>query len=146
MDQHKKLSLIRKIRKVEDSNPKGKEILISVDDYFDGNDENCCNILANTCNLVSAKEFESFLNNLKKKNNVYDIFIRFYDYEDAIDFDDSWVNSDTIFVVTSAKENDVKEWFEYYSPSEVRKQTELGEFANLPSVPIGYDLISVWWD
>lgn len=146
MNQLKKLTLIRKIRKVQDRIPKGKEILITLDDYFDGNDEENCIILANTDVNVSSKEFESFLRNIKKNDCVFDIFIRFYDYEDAIDFDDIWVNSDTIFIITTASTEEVKVWFEFYTPSSISEEIETKDFANLPSIPNGYKIISIWWD
>lgn len=61
MDYTKKQLLISKIRNIESSVPKGKEILLTIDDYFGGNDEKNCIILANTLTGTSSKEFESFL-------------------------------------------------------------------------------------
>lgn len=146
MDQLEKLNLIRQIRKIESHYPCGKEILISIDDYFKGNDESHCSILANTSVNLSSKEFETFLRNLKSKDNVEDIFIRFYDYKDAIDYDDAWINSDTVFVITSADVEEVRIWFQEVQPSSIDEETCLNEFANLPSIPEKYRIIDVWWD
>jgi len=146
MDQSEKLNLIRKIQVLESKCTREKEILISLDDYFRGNDENHCIILANTSVNLSSKEFEKFLRDLKRKDNVMEVFIRFYDYEDAIDYEDAWINSDTVFVITSVDIRKVKSWFQELEPSSVNEETCLNEFVNLPYIPEGYRIINVWWD
>ncbi|NMM62453.1 hypothetical protein HBE96_07065 [Clostridium sp. P21] len=147
MDQFEKLNLIRKIQEVQSQCcTHEKEILISIDDYFKGNDESHCIILANTSVNLSSKEFEKFLRNLKRKDNVMDVFIRFYDYEDAMDYEDAWINSDTVFLITSADVQKVKSWFQGLEPSSVKEETCLNEFVNLPYIPEKYRIINVWWD
>lgn len=146
MDQSEKFNLIKKIQEIESQCTREKEILISLDDYFRGNDENNCIILANTSVNLSSKEFEKYLRALKRKDNVMDIFIRFYDYEDASCYEDAWINSDTVFVITSADIQEVKSWFQELEPSSVDEEMYLNEFVNLPYIPWGYRIINVWWD
>lgn len=140
MDESQKFNLIRKIQEIESQCTREKEILISLDDYFRGNDETNCIILANASVNISSKEFEKFLRKVKRKDNVIDIFIRFYDYEDA------WINSDTVFVITSADIQEVKSWFEELEPSSVDEERYLDKFINLSYVPEGDRIINVWWN
>lgn len=146
MDKFEKMNLIKKIQEIESQCTREKEILISIDDYFRGNDENHCIIIANTSVNLSSKEFEKYLRDLKRKDNVMDIFIRFYDYEDAACYEDAWINSDTVFVITSADIQKVKSWFQELEPSSVNEEMYLNEFVNLPYIPEGYRIINVWWD
>jgi hypothetical protein len=145
MDQTKKFALIQKVKDIQRDSPKDKEIVITVDDYFDGNDESCCTILANAGQSSSAT-FERFLRQIKNRDDVSNMFIRFYSYDDALDDPDSWINSDTVFVVTSASFEEVERWFESMEPSSVEEETDLSQFANLPSILSGHKLIAVWWD
>jgi len=146
MNQLRKLDLIRKIRKVKSRNPRGKEILISIDDYFKGNDEKICNILTNTLNDISSAEFEMFLRGVTNLVGVSNVYIRFFDYEDALDFDDSWINSDTVYIVTKANIDEVEGWFNKFQPSDIYRKSDLNEFANLPCIEEGFNVIGVWWD
>jgi len=145
MDQTKKLVLIQKVKEIQRASPKDKEIVIPLKDYFDGNDEDCCIILADAGQSSSAN-FEQFLRQIKNRHDVSDIFIRFYSYDDALDDANTWINSDTVFVVTSAPPEEVKKWFESMEPSSVDEETNLTQFANLPSIQSGHKLIAVWWD
>lgn len=146
MDQSEKFNLIRKIQEIESQCTCKKEILISLNDYFRGNDEDNCIILANTSVNLSSKEFEKFLRALKRKDNVMDVFIRFYDYEDAVCYEDAWINSDTVFVITSADIQEVKSWFQELEPSSVNEEMCLNKVVNSPYIPEGYRIINVWWD
>jgi len=148
IDQAKKMVLIRKIRRVRSQTHKGKEkeIVLSLEDYFDNDTSGCCTILANTRNPLSGPAFRDFLASIDAKPEVSKVLIRFYSYEDALDFDDAWINSDTVYVSTSASASEVQTWFDALEPSAVEEVTDRSGFANLPSLPDGHALLAVWWD
>ena len=146
MDQTKKLGLIQKVKDIQRRCPKDKEIVMTLDDYFDGNDESCCIILANNTNLNSSADFERFLRQIKNRQDVSDIFIRFCSCDDALDDANTWINSDTVFVVTSASVDEVGKWFESMEASSVDEEIDLTKFSNLPPIQNGHKLIAVWWD
>lgn len=148
IEHEKKMALIRKIRRVQSQthNGKEKEIVLSLEDYFDGDASDHCVILANTRNALSGPAFHNFLGSIAAKPEVSNVLIRFYDYEDALDFDDAWINSDTVYVSTSASAAEVKTWFESLEPSSVEVVTNRTGFANLPSLPHGHALFALWWD
>ncbi len=148
IDQAKKMALIRKIRRVQSQTHRGKEkeIVLSLEDYFDGDSSDCCTILANTRNPLSGPAFRDFLATIAAKPDVSNVLIRFYDYEDALDVDDAWINSDTVYVSTSASATAVHTWFETMEPSSVEAVSDRRSFANLPTIPDGHALFAVWWD
>ena len=148
IDQSKKLALIRKIRRIQSHTQGGKEkeVVLSLNDYFDGDTSECCAILANTTKQLSSEACRHFLDGIASRPEVPHILIRFYDYEDALDFDDSWINSDTVFISTSASLTEVNEWFNPLEPTTVEEVIDTKGFANLPAVPSGHRLFAVWWD
>jgi hypothetical protein len=148
IDQSKKIALIRKIRRIQHGTPSGKarEIVLSLNDYFDGDTSEYCTILANTNEPLSSQEFHRFLQGIAAKPEVSHVLIRFYDYDSALDYDDAWINSDTVFVCTAASTAEVENWFSAVQPSSVYEERDLEEFANLPTMPSSYGLIAVWWD
>lgn len=148
IDQAKKVALIRKIRRVQSQTHRGKEkeIVISLEDYFDGDNSEHCPILANTGISLSAPALHDFLAKVAAKPDVSNVLIRFYDYEDALNFDNMWINSDTVFVSTTASATEVEKWFEPLEPTSVQGESNLADFANLPSIPDGHALFAVWWD
>ena len=146
MDELKKLELIRKIRKVQGHAPRPKEILISLEDFFDGNDEAPCGLLANTRVHLSAPQVAEHLRQVRSRADVSGCFIRFYDYDDALDFADAWVNSDTVYVVSSAGVDEIASWFAPLEPSDVRVEQDVEAFANAPTIPAGHAMVAVWWD
>lgn len=144
MDRAKLLALVNKIRAAGYS--RNTETVLSVEDYFDGNDEPHASVLANAGMAVSSQELRDFLLSIRAKQCVQDVWVRVYEFEDALEFGDAWISSDTVFVATTARGDEVREWFAHLRPSVVREETDLARFNNLPPVSSGFRLIAVWWD
>ena len=143
IDAEKKEKLIRHIQSREGS---GREILLSPERYFEGYEEEHCTICANNQRSVSTKEFLERLREIARRADVTGIFIRFYEYEDALKAETCWVGSDSVYVVTSAKSNDVQEWLSDFEPSTVSEETDVALFDGLPPIPPGFRLVQIWWD
>jgi hypothetical protein len=146
VDELKKIALIRKVRRIEHGSPRGRDVLISLQDYFDGNDESDCTILANTDVRLPAQAVARRLSHVEAREDVSGCWIRLYDYDDALDFADAWVNSDTVYVVSSASVDAISSWFASLAPSDVREVDDLQVFANPPVIPAGHRMVAVWWD
>jgi hypothetical protein len=143
IDAEKKEKLIRHIQSREGS---GREILLFLEHYFDGYEEEHCTICANSQKSVSTKEFSERLSEIGQRADVTGIFIRFYDYEDALNDETCWVGSDSVCVVTSAEPNEVQEWLSDFEPSTVTEETDVASFDGLPPIPPGFRLVRIWWD
>jgi hypothetical protein len=144
IDQSKKQSLIERIKQL--AAPGEKEILLSPDLYFDGYDEPHCTICANNSKSISTSEFAARLQEVQKRPDVSNLFVRFYDFSDAEECEEIWINSDSVYVVTTANLEAVREWFSDFEVSDVWVETDYSKFIGLPKMPNGSQLIAVWWD
>ncbi len=100
MDRSKLLALLNKNKTAGYSYD--TETVLRIEEYFDGNDEAYSNICANSINPPSAQALKGYLLAIRAKPSVSDVFVRVYEIEDALAFNDAWIGSDTVFVVTTA--------------------------------------------
>jgi hypothetical protein len=144
IDQAKKNRLISHIKGLQSSG--AGEILLTPEDYFDGYEAMHCTICANNWNSVSTSAFRARLADIAARPDVKGVFIRFYEYEDALQDASCWIGSDSVYLVTSATLDSVKEWFADFEASDVWEERVLAGFANLPRIPNDNRLVAVWWD
>jgi len=144
IDQAKKKALIEHIKQRKTSSE--QELLLPPDLYFDGYDEPHCTITANNIKSISTSRFASRLREVQQRPDVSAVFVRFYDYDDAERFADSWIGSDSIYVVTTAGLPDVREWFSDFEVTDVWAEDNYSKFIGLPKISDGSRLIAVWWD
>ncbi len=143
IDQPRKKALIEYIQQRQRSND--REILIALELYFDGYDDEHCAVSANVGPFTTT-HFAARLREIRQRPDVLELLIRFYDYADALEFEDSWIGSDSVYVVTSASLNAVRDWFEDLEVSEVWDEPDLTRFPDLMQIPDGFRLVAVWWD
>ncbi len=144
IDQNKKRLLIEHIESFSATN--AQEVMLDVDLYFDGYDESQCTICANNRVPISTSDFCKRLKHVQARKDVGGVFVRFYEYQDALDFDQCWIGSDTVYVITCANIDLVKEWFADLEVSDVWEEAELERFLNLPAIPYGHRIYAIWWD
>lgn len=143
IDQARKKTLIEHIKQRQKSND--REILLTPDLYFDGYDDKRCTVCANVGPFTTS-DFAAHLREVGLRPDVSAVFIRFYDYADAEEFEDSWIGSDSVYVVTSASLEAVRDWFKDFQVSDVWDETDLTKFPDLAHIPDGFRLVAVWWD
>jgi hypothetical protein len=144
IDQAKKKALIEYIKQRQASGH--IEILLSPEFYFDGYDDDHCTICANNRETISTSRFAERLRRIQKQADVLAVFVRFYDYSDAEAFEDAWIGSDSIYIVTKAGLEDVREWFSDFEVSDVWVEHDLAKFDGPPNLQDGYHPYAVWWD
>lgn len=143
-DQNKKQRLIEEIQRLQAAG--AREILLSLAQYFDGNGEPWCNICANNIRPVSAEQMLTRLRQIEARSEVHSVWVRFYEYADALEDADLWVGSDSLYVVTRAEAATVRAWFADLEVTDVAEEDDLAGFAGLPPLPAGFRLVRVWWD
>lgn len=143
INQAKKATLIQHIKEREGLGQ--SEILLPFELFFDGYEDEHCNICINAVS-TSTMEFEGHLQSLRLRSDVAGVFVRFYEYSDAMEYSDAWIGSDTVYLVTSATSETVREWFGRFQSSEVWEEESLEKFSAPVSIPNGFRLIAVWWD
>jgi hypothetical protein len=144
IDHAKKRRLIEYIDSFAPTN--SKELPIDVERFFDGYDAPCCTLCANCSEPLSASAFRDRLRVIASRRAVSGIFVRFVEYRDAKEVEDSWIGSDSVYVITSASVAEVRDWFSDLEVSDVWEEKDLSRFLNLPSIPEDFRLVTVWWD
>jgi len=122
------------------------ETAIPLDLYFAGNTEQFCIITCNTSKGISAERLHKELCAIRDRDDVESIFVRFTSYDDALVDEDTWINSDTVWIVTTASAEHVSEWVGDLCPSDVYEEVVDDSFVNPPAIPPGYRMVAVWWD
>ena len=144
MDREKLLKLVAKIDAAGTSND--TETVLTLDEYFDGNTETYSNLCANTGRSPSADELLDFLRRIEERDGVAQVLIRVYDYRDALESDDCWINTDSVFLVTDVGLDEIRAWFAPLKYSDVYEERDVTNFNNLPPIPEGHRVVGVWWD
>ena len=143
IDPQKKSALIAYIQGREAS---GREILIPFRQYFDGYEDDQCTICANNPRSISTGNFKEKLQQIYERPQVAAVHVRFYEYDDALDDEDLWIGSDSVYVVTEAELSQVKKWFSGFGATDVWEETDFEKFDGLEQIPPGHRLVAVWWD
>lgn len=117
--------------------------LLSLEEFFDGND--CVGSIG--CNLASEPdpaEFFRILKIIRTKPEVSDVRVQIT----CVDFPgEEWPYSDTIWLATSANADEVATWFpEHLAPSEVWEGWLPRKKYEPLSVAEGHRLIAAWYD
>jgi hypothetical protein len=144
IDQAKKKTLIETIKHRQES--RKAELLLPPELYFDGYEDDHCTICANIRPSISTARFAERLRAIRGRPDVAGVFVRFYDYSDAEEFESCWIGSDSIYVITTAPLDVVQDWFVDLEVSDVWEERDLSKFEGLPIVPDGFHLVAVWWD
>jgi len=143
IDQEKKRALIAYVQEREQSD--NREILLPTERYFDGYDHHHCTVCANA-GAYPTSLFADRLRAVAGRPDVQNLWVRFLDYSDALEFEDSWIGSDSVYVVTTAEPEAVLPWFADFKPSDAWEDKELTRFPDVAALRAGFRLVAVWWD
>ena len=118
-----------------------KEVVVSVEEFFDGNDD----IGSIGCNIYpdppSLQTFYETFTRLKAIDKIENIFVRIADIEDS-----DWFYTDTVFVIGDITISELKEMFKDLRPDEIYSGWMYGLPANLNGEKIDKKIHSVLWD
>ena len=134
-------NLLAKIEK-QSASSNGIEIVVSLEDFFNGNDD----LGSIGCNLGNEQplvaEFYRVLKNIRSRPEVQDVLVRICDYSDPT----SWPFSDAVHIITTAGHETVNAWVASLKPDEVYAEWMYGKPAAAPVLNSGMTPYSVWWD
>lgn len=115
--------------------------LLTLEEFFEGNDVTG----SIGCNLDSAPspdQFYSLLKTIKGKKGVGNVLVQVTAFDDP-----SWPFSDTVWVVTSCSEEEVRSWFpDDLAPDEVWSGWMESQSYEPVNIPAGMRPIACWWD
>lgn len=117
--------------------------LVTLDEFFVGNDDGG-SIGYNLPEPQGPGVFYVFLKTVASREDVGDVRVQVQDLEDP----DGWPSTDTIWIVTSASQDEVRGWF----PDHLAPDAMLNGFDDSPAsledceIPSGMHAIGAWYD
>lgn len=131
----------RLVHKIFSTGYPANEIVVSLEDFFNGNNDRASIGPNIHIDQPSPQEFYQKLSELKRSLKVEDVLIRIQDVEEL-----DWPFSDTVYIITKfSKEELFKELIEL-KPDEIYEEWMYGKPINAPEIKKGYSIFSIWWD
>jgi len=129
------------LEKITQAGFPGKEVAVTVDEFFNGNEDDG-SIGANLYpEQPSLQFFWDTFNTMLASAKVENIFIRIADAEDT-----DWFYTDTAYVVGDVTFEEVTEMVKELHPSEIYNEWMYGQPVNLSGINPGKKVYSLWWD
>ena len=116
--------------------------IVTLEDFFEGNTVEGsigCNLLEHP----GIKTFYELLLNIRKRNNVQDVFVEIMEIEDDEEY---WVFSERVYILTNAEKSSVEQWVNLLEPSEVDEGYAFCVPLIAPKLLEDYKVYSIWWD
>ena len=131
-----------RIAKVGDPNdPSAPFALLSLSEFFDGNEIDG-SIGCNLDPMPSPLEFYEFLRTIEARPTVDRVHVQITAFDDP-----DWPFSDTVWISTTASEEEVRAWFpDELEPNEVWTGWIESQKYEEIIIPNGYNVIACWWD
>ena len=134
--------LVEKIRSQRDfKDYKAPDPIVSLEEFFNGNED----LGSIGCNLTEHPGLDRFYTELKairERPDVQDVFVAIHE----IDQETTWPYSECVYILTSARPQEVAAWVKKLQPSEVSEGWLYGKPPNAPKLKDGMKVISCWWD
>ncbi len=130
------------VAKIASQNLPPGEVVVTLEDFFLGNTDRGsigCNLGADQPEI---SEFYDVLLEIRSKPEVQDVLVRIYEYDDP----SSWPFTDTVYILTSARMQQVREWVAPLKPDEVYAEWMYGAPPKAPRLASNMIPYSVWWD
>ena len=142
MDAEKRIQLIAKVNQICDPNAPGPIPVVSLEDFFIGNDD----MGSLGCNLLDhpgINHFYEIFNKLESQENVYQVLVGIMEIEE--DHPEMWPFSERVYVITSASIEELSNSVQTLQVDEIAEETEF-ELLPSPQIPNGYKNYCLWWD
>lgn len=122
-------------------NPSTPRPLVTVDEFFSGNDV----VGSIGCNLASQPrpdEFYVLFREISQRRDVKDVRVKITAFDMA-----EWPFSDTVYIMTSAPLEEVQRWFpDRLRPDEFWEGFLADEKYEPYQIPAGVRPVAAWWD
>jgi hypothetical protein len=117
------------------------EILVTLEDFFEGNDDYGSIGVNLYPNQPSPSDFYSKLKEIKKLDSIDNVYVRIADIENL-----EWVYTDAVYVVTTLSKAELTVLLSDLKPNEIHEDWLYGKPTNTPKIPNGFVVYTVWWD
>jgi len=130
------------LKKIKQNGYPQKEVFVSIEDFFEGNNDDG-SIGANIYpNPPSLADFYNTLKEIKKDPRTSELLVRIADVDDT-----EWFYTDMIYISGNYKLAEVKKLFKRLRPDEIYEGMMYNKNpSNIPQLKPGSKAYSVWWD
>lgn len=116
--------------------------MLTLEEFFDGNTDEGC-IWCNLSDPPPLADIRSFLESIRDRADVDNVYVMVTSWDGG----NYWPFSDTIWIVTSASEEEVADWIpEEYAPDEISTGFFDHYKCEQPPIPPGMAAVSLWYD
>ena len=134
--------MIEKIERIGLSEESGQEPVVSVEDFFDGNDDPG-SIGANLPRHPGLARFREVLTSIRERREVSELVIAIWEVDSSPD--GGWPYAEKVYLATAADDEAVEAWFEPLEPDEIW-EVQVETLRPRPELEAGHRLLAVWWD
>lgn len=128
------------IEKINSLGFPGNEIVVTIDEFFEGNNDPGSIGVNIYPNQPTPNDFYNKFKELKALNTIDDIYVRISDLEGE------WPYTDTVYVITTLNKDELAKLLSPLQPDEIYKGWMYKKPINAPKVLKGFSVYSVWWD
>lgn len=131
------------IKHIEALYKTNNEVVLSLEDFFEDRDDKGSFAADFYENDFGAAQFYSAFKDLRSKNEVQDVLIQVFDYDDPIE----GPYGDTAIVITSLNESVLVDYMGEQCPTEIAELADTDELRTyLPETDDGMRVIALWWE
>lgn len=135
--------LIEKIKTIGLPAPGRPLPLVSLEDFFTGN-EDYGSIGCNLGEHPGPQLFFEHLKGIRARHDVQDVLVEINEVEEADE--EMWPFSDRVYILTNAPEEEVVSWTAPLMADEVEAGYAYGQPSSAPELQAGMKVYGVWWD
>ncbi len=142
MDRAKRKELIERIKMLGPPSPGRTLPLVTLEEFFVGNDD-YGSIGCNLTPMLGPQFFFEKLKFIRSQPNVQDVLVEVTEVEED---PATWPFADRVYVFTDGTPEDVANWTAILQPDAIEECLGNGKPDCAPEMKPGYKCYDVWWD
>ena len=127
--------------KIESLGYPDNEILVMLEDFFEGNNDYGSIGVNLYPNQPSPSDFYSKFKEIRQLDSVDNIYVRIADTVDG-----DWAYTDAVYIVTTLSIPDLQKLLTDLQPDEIYEDWMYGKPINAPDLTNDFKVYSAWWD
>lgn len=143
MDITRRKELIERIKTLGLPSPDHPLPLVTLEEFFVGNDDDG-SIGCNLTPMLGPKFFFEKLKFIRSQPSVQDLLVEVAEVEEEAP--EMWPFADRIYIFTNRTPEDVAHWTAALRPDAIEEGFANGRHHCAPELKLGHKCYSVWWD
>ncbi len=143
MDLGRRGQLIERITALGLPSPDRSLPLVTLEEFFEGNDD-YGSIGCNLTPMLGPGFFFEILERIRSLPNVQDVLVEVVEVEPEDPL--AWPFSDTVYVFTDAEPSEVAQWAAPIKPDAIQEGFSNGKHGCAPAIISGFKCYRLWWD